>query len=67
MSQLDYFMGLYLDEIAGPDYYYITICVNQNKLQLFLGNVSILYLLKTPENQRFLVFLVSIKWEHWPK
>ena len=30
----------------------------------FQANVPILYPLKTPENQRFLVFSGCIKWEH---
>ena len=32
-----------------------------NHINLFLFNVSVLYLLKTPEKQRL------IKWEHWPE
>ena len=33
----------------------------------FLSNVSTLNPLKTPQNERFLVFSGSIKWEHWPE
>ena len=36
-------------------------------LNPFLANVPILYPLKPAKNQRFLVFLGGIKWEHWPK
>ena len=33
----------------------------KNHINLFLFNVSVLYLLKTPEKQRL------IKWEQWPE
>ena len=34
---------------------------------LFLVNVHILYLLKTPENLWLALFSGVMKWEHWPE
>ena len=33
----------------------------------FLASVSILYPLKTPENQRFSGVFRGYKWKHWPE
>ena len=46
---------------------YIMNSVNHNNLHPFLANVSILYPLKTPESQSFLVFSGFLKWKVWPE
>ena len=52
--------GMLLPKVSHQFFFH-----SKKDVNAFLASFPILYSLKPPENQSFLVFSGGIKWEHW--